>query len=461
MNKLKYQKTDDLRDKQLMINLTRITRMNSEEHQKGTIKSFLKRQSMLKSDKKNEKLTNRPSFFFLEKEKSRKPSAPLAESNNLQIKNEGEEDDYNKLSAIKLNVRIDTLKHELSIESSSRRKEQKETTIIKESTIIKEAIILKEPIIIKENIIKGSISSFNKPPNDINSEPNELSISKLEVSNERSEKQMRMPKSYKEILDDEDSYYFNDKNCREFKLILDKEKDEDYDKNVIQILKPNSFMLFSKKQNDLSEVLKEEINELYAKENTISLIIFQFCYVCKTFAMVFWAKSSISVNDSSYIFIIVMRSLFIMSLFVLSFKMNLLLQKKYFKWPLLISFSLGFVINVVVSFWLEEYHCYEIEIIELMMIYLVLLKISVVYFLDALIIFILLFVVKVLCMGFQREPYLFINIIFFMFGCVMLMQSYSRLSKLTKNFNNLNITNYRQNQQKKLLMHLLPKHVYF
>jgi len=143
---------------------------------------------------------------------------------------------------------------------------------------------------------------------------------------------------------------------------------------------------------------------------------------------------------------------------------KIVLAKKIYKLLSLFIFAFGLIINLIFAGFLELKgftDCTEIEFMELMLIYLVMIKMSVNDFLDSVFLFFIILVPRIVGICQAPNPSYFQNIVLIMFCCILLLQSHSRMSKLVKNFNNLNITHYRQNQQKNLFMHLLPKHVNF
>ena len=508
-----------------MLNLTRITRLKSEGHRQNTMNFLNKRQSTLKISEKNKISDKRPSLFFLENQKTPskskicKPHALSAHSKTPKL--ESFEINDNKPSSEKLSNmdefkrnNINIAKNEIFLKPVLKEFEQNSINESKENEIsnrdpVKEILKPKEFVkksslkqISKQNSLKPLENYFSKqkqiftqnslkPIENYFSKQNSLKAKEFELIKMNSLKpkeitpsmvpphetldlsnmnmkinknstninidSIEIPKSsVRELRDDEENYYFNEKNVTKFKPI-NEEQNNDNDKMENEILKPNKLLLFNKNQSFLSEILKEEINDLYKTENLVSLIILSVIYSCKTIAMFFWIHNRIT----NIISIIVLRSNFLISLFFLLMIRRFLYSKKWMKLPVFIIFSIAIITNLITMTWLDDTDCFEIEIIEMMIVLLIFVKMSVVYFIDSAIVFFLIFIIRVFSSVFAKSSNLFQNISLLMFACVMLMQSYSKISKLIRNFNNLNISNYRENQQKKLLMHLLPKHVKF
>lgn len=287
-----------------------------------------------------------------------------------------------------------------------------------------------------------------------NTDPNEIikSSGNFDISS----------KNKQEILDDEEPYYFNEKTVKKNNLIAEKENDEYNDNIDEEILKTNILLRFSLKQKGLGEIFKGELIDFYKTQDNILLIVLLLLYLSKLIGMIFLGSDTIFLDKNlSYKGIIVFRAVFLLLIFLVLLCKNLFLHSKWFKSMLVLSFYVGFSANLAFSFGVLNSNCHEIETIELMSLYMIYLNMSVVYFLDGLVAFIGIFIVKLFGLGMGKNLFFFQNIILLMFCCVLMMQAYRRMTKLITNFNNINVTSFRQNQQKKLLMHLLPKHVNF
>lgn len=433
-----------------MQNLSKITRINSDENKKVVSAKFLHRQSTYRSDK-----IARASLFFPPKLHDK---SPRQSPRNIQRGSKISDTTSPFLRVVNPNQPMSpTFGNNFSEFAAQMRNES-------------EVKINVNGLQLKLNEVKNDLGSTLKvDPKEISKQssissknPRHSNFEEVEVSkNMLSEKHSQ--KSLGELRDDEEAYYFN-ANVMKFNTIIDEARPEDDDRIAEEVLKPNFLMLFKKRQEVLSDFLKDEINEIYRNENMVSLIILLISYSAKTFAFHFWIKNFVIVfpsDNNIMISITVLRGIFIASLlgFILTWK---ILFKKAYKLLLYVIFVIALVTNLLFVGYLEARGfpdpC-EIELMELMLIYQVMIKMSVMYLLDSLLLFLVILIVRFVCLSLVVSPYVFQNIVFFMFCCVLVMQSHSRMSKLVKNFNNLNITHYKQNQQKNLLMHLLPRHV--
>ena len=428
-----------------MQNLSKITRINSDENKKVASAKFLHRQSTYRSDK-----IARPSLFFQKKASDKSPR-------NIQ-RGSKVSDTSPFLRVINANQpRSPTFANNFS-EFAAQMRNESEMKINVNGLQLKLNEVKNDPVLNlkvdpKEISKQSSLSSKNPRLSNIE----DAEISKNMLSEKHSQK------SLGELRDDEEAYYFN-ASVMKFNTVTDETRPEEDDRIAEEVLKPNFLMLFKKRQQVLSDFLKDDINEIYRNENMISLIILLISYGAKTFAFLFWIKSYVTVfpsDNNIMISITVLRGIFIVALFgfILTRK---ILFKKAFKLRLYILFAIALVTNLLFVGYLEAkgfQDSSEIELMELMFIYQVMIKMSVMYLLDSLFLFLVIFIVRIICLSLMPSPYVFQNIVFFMFCCLLVMQSHSRMSKLVKNFNNLNITHYKQNQQKNLLMNLLPRHV--
>ena len=446
--KNKYQKTNELKELELMQNLSKITRINSDENKKVASAKYLHRQSTYRSEK-----IARPSLFFPQKPSDK---SPRHSPRNIQRGSKVGDTTSTFLRVVIPNQSLSPNLGNNFSEFAAQIRNESEVKINGLHLKLNEVKYdpgLKLKVDPKEISKQSSISSKN--PRLSNFE--EVEISKNMLSEKHSQK------SLGELREDEEAYYCN-ASVMKFNTITDETRPEEDDRIAEEVLKPNFLMLFKKRQQVLSDFLKDEINEIYRKENMVSLIILLISYGAKTFAFLFWIKSYVTVfpsDNNIMISITVLRGVFIVSLFGFILTRKILFKKDY-KLFLYIIFAIALVTNLLFVGYLEIRGFQdpsEIELMELLLIYQVMIKMSVMYLLDSLFLFIVILIVRLACLSLVLSPYVFQNIVFFMFCCVLVMQSHSRMSKLVKNFNNLNITHYKQNQQKNLLMNLLPRHV--
>lgn len=428
----------------MILNLTRITRLKSDDN-KANLKtlirktSTLKKQSSIKSEKfKPEK---RPSLYFLEKSKfSEKPRGSAMKNFQINSNNINNNDNYFP----ELN-----LENNKSLFESKKLKNEDEVCCVINN--INNINILNNNNNNEQNNFDGKdketfkMNSKNVNTFDIIEKPSEFLISHKEI-----------------YQDDEDLYNFNSKGVK-FEIIPEKRASlEDISEEV---LKPNKMLLFNKKQKELSEAYKQEISEIYSNEDFVLLLISSLAHFLKSYFMYYWWEAVYSdiqcENSSCMVTTLILRFLFAGSCLFLLILKKIILKKLIIKIIFYIIISIGISACFYVAYTVNSSYVYEIELIEIMIIFLLFNSFSAVSFIDALALFILILIIRIITMNTMKEPFVYFNLILLIFFIVNLMQSYRRHTKLINNFNNLNIANGRDNQQKNLLLHLIPKHVKF